>query len=106
MHASPAIRSSASAIIASRTGTRVEARLVVLADTDLDAFVRDPNLELIAYGGTVPFDERVEIGRRAAAEQQRLLAAYNSGTMTADAFAREFQDSIVRGTAVAVFRES
>jgi hypothetical protein len=78
---------------------------VVLADTDLDGFVRRPELELAAYAGRVPFDERVDIGRRAFAERQRLLAAYNSGEMPAPAFARAFVASEVQGSAVAVFRE-
>jgi hypothetical protein len=83
----------------------VEARLIVLADTDLDSFVRRPELELVAYAGRVPFDERVDAGRRAVAEQQRLLAAFHSGDLSADAFARAFEASQVRGSAVAVFRE-
>ncbi len=70
------------------SGGPVEARLVVVADTDLDGFVRDPKLELVAYDGRMPFDERVDAGRRASAEQHRLLAAYNAGDIPADAFAR------------------
>jgi hypothetical protein len=87
------------------TGAPVQAHLVVLADTDLDGFVRQPGLDLVAYAGRVPFDQRVDVGRRAIAERRRLLAAFNSGDMPADAFARAFEASQVRGSAVAVFRE-
>src|SRR5207245_11313011 len=87
------------------TGGPVEARLVVLADTDLDVLVRHPGLELVAYAGPVPFDKRVDVGARALAERQRLVAALNSGAMRADAFVRAFEASQVRGSAVAVFRE-
>ncbi len=86
-------------------GGPVEARLVVLADTDLDGLVRPPELDLVAYAGRVPFDERVDAGRRASTERRRLLAAFNSGEMPAGEFARAFEASQVRGSAVAVFRE-
>jgi hypothetical protein len=84
---------------------RVAAHLVVLADTDLDAFVRRPDLELVAYAGPVPFNDRVDAGRQATAEQQRLLAAFHAGALPADAFTRAFEAAQVRGAAIAVFRD-
>jgi hypothetical protein len=85
--------------------TPVQAKLVVLADGDLNAFTIPSNLRLVAYSGPVSLARRAAIGAAHDAKAQRLLEQLRAGTITS----RAYYDGIVAlrapGPDLAVFQE-
>ncbi len=86
------------------TTDRRQTQLVVLADSDLDGFSPQANLELVAYSGPVPLAKQASIGARVAAEASKATASYRSGALSSDAYLRIIKSLKRPGPAVAVFR--
>ena len=85
---------------------RIQARLLVLATTDLAQLRGAVAKRLVAYGGSVPRVEEVAAVRRRAARYARLLSDLNAGRISATEYGREFaQVGTGLRQAVAVVRD-
>ncbi|HEY3724477.1 MAG TPA: hypothetical protein VGN59_14085 [Acidimicrobiia bacterium] len=83
----------------------VQAKLVVLADGDLNAFTPPSNLELVAYSGPVSLARRAAIGAAQDAKAQRLLRQLRAGTITSRAYYDGIAGLRAPGPDLAVFEE-
>jgi hypothetical protein len=87
------------------SGDPPQARLVVMTVDDLAANPPGGDLQLIAYSGPQPLGQMVDRVRAAQAEQSRLIAALEDGTIGPDEFNRAMAASKPSGEAFAVYRE-
>ena len=85
--------------------TPVQAKLVVLADGDLNAFTTPSNLRLVAYSGPVSLARRAAIGAAQDAKAQRLLQRLRAGTITSKAYYDGIAALRAPGPDLAVFEE-